>query len=243
MSNGFGSGDSTGIEAPTPDPEGAAPAPQLPPHVAVVTLGPQDAARLPANPEEDGVLGPRTLPRRRSDFRLGRAAARLALAQLGADTPSILRGAHREPLWPRNVAGSITHAAGWALAAVAWRDGCGGIGVDLEHKGRSFAELKRHTAFNEELAWIESLPPSEQLAAALEVFSAKESIYKAFFPRVGRYFGFTSAEVSPGATRGSLDGRLLELIDPAYPTDRTFPIQVDWFGDLLLTSLVLPPDN
>jgi enterobactin synthetase component D len=136
--------------------------------------------------------------------------------------------------------GSITHAAGHALAAVALRDQCGGLGLDLEHQDRAFLELGQKVAYDEELAWLNAVPARLRSRAALELFSAKETIYKAFFPRVGRPFGFGAARARP-MPGGGYEAWLVEDIDWQYPRDRSFHVDCTWHDDLVLTSLVLPP--
>lgn len=216
--------------------------PVLPHHVVFVELGP-DTEPEPLHAEEETLLHPRAIADRRRGFRLGRMAARKALRALGIVPVPVLRGANREPLWPGGVVGSITHAAGHAMAAVARSGNSGGIGIDLEHRSRYFPGLMDHIAFGEERTRLAGLPDQERATAAMELFSAKESIYKAFFPRVQRFFGFAAADVRVGADPDRLEGRLLEPLDAAYPPGRWFPIAVQWRGDLVLTTIVLPPDD
>ncbi len=214
----------------------------FPPFVAFVALGPDDEPE-PLHPSEAAAVHPRAVAGRRRDFQLGRTAARLGLAQLGRHPVPVLRGEHREPLWPHDVVGSITHAAGWVLAAVARRRDCGGIGLDLEHRNRYFPDLGKHVAFGDERTWLAELPADRHAAAVLEVFSAKESIYKAFFPRVGRFFGFDAARLAPPSDALRRDAWLEHALDPVFPPGRRFPIEVQWDGDLLLTAVVLPADE
>ncbi len=219
------------------------PHPALPAHVAAVSLGPEDDIAGDVLSEEQALLHPRTAAARRRDFALGRAAARRALRALGSAAPPIPRGAHREPVWPEGVVGSITHAQGFAVAAVAFRARCGGVGLDLEHRTRFFPELMDQIAFGVERHRLGALPPASRPDAVLEVFAAKEAIYKAFFPRVRRFFGFEAAQVMHGDEDGRLTARLVEPLDPDYPPDRTFRVDRRWFGELVLTWLVLPPDG
>lgn len=212
----------------------------LPAYVSVVWRHTTDQDLPPLYDAEAALLHPRATPGRVNEFRTGRAAAHEALAALGADREPLLRGAHREPLWPDGVVGSISHVPGHAIAAAAQRQSCGGLGLDLEHIDRTIPSLGDAIAFDEETAWLDTMGPEEQRRAALELFSAKETIYKAFFPRVGRFFGFDAARVLPRPS-GGFEGRLLEALDAEYPRDRSFPIAAAWDGDLLLTSLVLPP--
>lgn len=214
----------------------------LPPFVAAVHLVRGSESLRPLHPAEAALLNPRARQTRRDGFTLGRNAAHLALEALGEAGEPILRGEHREPLWPEGIVGSITHTAGHAIAAVAHGDRCGGIGVDLEHADRWFPELADHIAFDEELAWLATLDDEAARRRTVELFSAKEAIYKAFFPRVRRFFGFEAARIRSRAGGGHT-GRLVHELDPAFPPGHDFAVECSWYGDLVLTSVVLPPDR
>lgn len=212
----------------------------LPSHVAVAVLGPDDEpAGLHA--DEDAAVGERAVPRRRREFALGRTATRRALASLGIEPQAIPRGPQREPQWPTGVVGSITHTAGWAIAAVARADTCGGVGIDLEHRDAWFEGLADEIAFGPEADRLRALPPSERPAATLELFAAKESVYKAFFPRVGRYFGFEAARVQP--VGDGLTAELVEGLDPRWPARRPVPVGYRWVGELLIAAVCLDVDT
>jgi len=212
----------------------------LPGFVATSEAGPADSSESSLFADEKLLLGERTVPSRRLEFALGRTAARRALVGLGMEPAPILRGASGEPLWPEGIVGSITHAAGRALAAVARREDSGGIGLDLEHRSRFFPKLGASVAFGQERQRLEGLPPDRGIPATLEIFSAKESIFKAFFPRVGRFFGFEAALIEPGLDGGYV-ARFVATLDTEYPPDRTFPVGCSWHGDLVFTSLILGP--
>ncbi|HIM69971.1 MAG TPA: 4'-phosphopantetheinyl transferase superfamily protein [Gammaproteobacteria bacterium] len=145
----------------------------------------------------------RSVSRRRAEFFFGRLAARHALE---SESPSladgsVLIGSHHEPLWPATIIGSITHVAGLAGAAVAstctWRF----LGVDIERpvRGESQQAL-RALALNEtELNLLHTVSPVQGKvdmdARVTQVFSAKESLYKAAFPTVRRFFDFSAAQL------------------------------------------------
>ena len=50
--------------------------------------------------------------KRLKEFSVGRKCARNALSHLGFNDPPILIGTNREPIWPKNICGSITHCRG-----------------------------------------------------------------------------------------------------------------------------------
>jgi 4'-phosphopantetheinyl transferase EntD len=78
--------------------------------------------------------------------------------------------------------------------------------------------------------------------ALMTLFSAKESIFKAFFPRVGSYFGFESARIEPPYQPQILEAKLVEPLDPLWPSDRSFQVNCSQHDDMVLTALVLPAD-
>lgn len=139
---------------------------------------------------------------RRSDFLMGRLAAVEALRRLGAEG-SVGRSVDGAPVWPEGVAGSVTHHSGVA-AAVVGRQGSGlgpsdgdprrgvaGLGIDIcprLHGDRLRAVVRQCLTEVERERWA-----SEESATL--AFAAKESIYKAAYPRAQRFIGFDEAEI------------------------------------------------
>ncbi len=189
-----------------------------------------DAAELAA-------LGGKAVPARRHAYRLGRAAAHAALRDLGRDGGPILRGPGRAPCWPAGVAGSISHAAGIGVALAAHREYTDGVGIDVEAR-RPAPELAGQVPGPEEQAWLAAAPPAERDDLLLALFSAKESVFKAFYPRVGAIFGFEAASLRP--TPGGFAARLVAPLDSDYPATREFPVWCGWQGELVTTWLILP---
>lgn len=142
----------------------------------------------------------RSVRKRQAEFLFGRLAARLALGEtLGPAQAQaeIAIGASRQPCWPAGSLGSISHSDGCA-AAVALAGGQG-IGIDLE---RVLAPAAREAVLGvaidaAEAALLAAVAdaqwPHDALLTAL--FSAKESLFKAAFGAVGRYFDFAAARV------------------------------------------------
>ena len=209
------------------------------PEFVVVAHAPEIPTQIPElHPEEAAYMHARAVQARRRDYAMGRAAAHRALAVLGKDGGPIRRGENGEPLWPVGVVGSITHAAGQVVVAVARSENCAGVGVDLEDSRRFFPELIEHIAFGEEAERLLALEGEVQRRATVELFAAKEAIYKAFSVRVGGFFGFSSATVRPVAANQYV-GALVKPLDPEYPADRTFRITTVWSGDLVVAGVSL----
>jgi 4'-phosphopantetheinyl transferase EntD len=188
-------------------------------------------------PGEEDLITDGMVPVRREAFARGRAAAHAALCEIDLDHGPILSGSNREPVWPDGATGAISHTAGFGVALVAPTAKTDGVGVDLEEL-RHTPELWDHLPRPEEREWLDRLEAAEREAAIVGLFSAKESVFKAFFPRVGSFFGFDQASLTP--TSHGFVARLMDGLDTDYPSKRTFEITCDWFGDLVLTSLVLP---
>lgn len=189
---------------------------------------------------EAAVLSPTAVEVRRLTFRLGRHAAHRALASLGRDSGPILAGENREPLWPPGVCGSISHTSETGVALVAPSSHTDGVGIDIETQ-RTAPELETQVPRPEELRWLDTLPEDERRAQLFTLFSAKESIFKAFYPSVGSFFGFSAASLVP--TSSGYRGNVVEPIDDRYPPGRTFEIGCEWSGKNVLTWLVLPKSH
>ena len=131
---------------------------------------------------------------RRREFTAARSCARRALRQLGLPETAILRGEHREPLWPAGVVGSITHCPGYCAAAAAKTEDALAIGIDAEVHDELPANVLERVSIPEERAWLSSAPTGVHWDRVL--FSAKESLYKAWFPHARRGLSFDEAIVT-----------------------------------------------
>lgn len=135
-------------------------------------------------------------PKRAHEFKLGRLCAHLSYQKLTTkELFNLPMGEGREPLWPSDVVGSISHCAGFVCAAVGAASTLNGVGVDLETWGRVKEELASSICVAGEFERIKMQTPFSPTEALTLVFSAKEALYKALYSRVGRFFGFSAAEV------------------------------------------------
>ena len=176
-----------------------------------------EAARhTPAAFAQAGVACPpeiaRSVARRQAEFLCGRIVAHEALRQLGVEgwRAPIGIGSARQPLWPRGVSGSISHAGDIAAAVVAPASRHAALGMDVEQVASGSA-LQAITALSvdaDECALLERAGGALRLDESITLaFSAKESLYKAAFASVGRFFGFEAARVTafdPAAMRLTL---------------------------------------
>lgn len=150
-----------------------------------------DAPGAALLPQERAVLGNVTSGRCR-DFTLGRHCARRALAALGLAAVPIIPGPAREPRWPDGVVGSITHCPGYCAAAVASQASFTAIGIDAEVHDRLPAGVDRKIMLAGERDAVRALTGRGVWFDRL-LFSAKESVFKAWFPLTGRWLGFADA--------------------------------------------------
>ena len=67
-----------------------------------------------------------------------------------------------------------------------------GLGIDLEGMGRAKTELTRYITSDKDLKAHNDFSQEELLTL---IFSAKESLYKALYPSVKKFFGFEAAAV------------------------------------------------
>ncbi|MFK0227637.1 4'-phosphopantetheinyl transferase [Streptomyces sp. NPDC090303] len=147
-------------------------------------------------PEEEALMA-RAVPGRRREFAAARVCAHRALAALGAAPGPLLRGRRGAPAWPARTVGSITHCAGYRAAAVAPAAGLLALGIDAEPHAPLPPGVRGAVAFGPEEAWLRRAAAGRpDLAWDRLLFSAKESVYKAWSGYGGAWLGFEDAEVS-----------------------------------------------
>ncbi len=190
------------------------------------------------HPLEQDALGVAVSEKRRKDFRLGRAAARKALALTGFPvvTP-ILRGEHREPLWPVGIVGSIAHCAGYGIAATAWQQDVPAIGIDIQLiEERYTDELIARFADPDEFDWVRS-DPALRTERAVRLFSAKESVFKALYPLRRVWFAFDVAHLTPVAGKDAFKAsvRLPALSSGVIEMD----VGISYYDGHIITGAVL----
>jgi 4'-phosphopantetheinyl transferase EntD len=178
------------------------------------------------------------VPARRREFTAGRACARAALEELGHHGWSLLPGPRREPLWPDGVVGSISHCPGLAVGAAARSADTLAIGIDVETDAPLPADVAGSVMDAGEARAIERLAardagtPWERL-----LFSAKETVYKAWYPLRHEWLGFEEAGVEL-----STDGTFLARIRRAdtAPLPRVLSGRWTRGNGVVVTALVLP---
>ena len=158
--------------------------------------------------EEEAPLA-RAGRKRRSEFTTARMCARRALAELGLPPMPLPPGPKGEPQWPPGLVGSITHCAGYRAAAVARTPAVRTIGIDAETHGALPGAVVTTISLPEERAWVRDLSRTDPgVWWDRLLFSAKESVYKAWFPLTRRWLGFEQAAITVDPD-GTFSARLL----------------------------------
>ena len=138
----------------------------------------------------------RAVPKRKADYLAGRAISHAAMTTLGVQAQAITTAPSRAPVWPDGLTGSISHARG-RCACLLSQNTSKSVGIDTEAiaQGKSLAAILSETLTEKDRVTITQgpLPPSVNATLA---FSAKEALFKALYPQVGHYFGFTTAELT-----------------------------------------------
>ncbi|MFF1901806.1 4'-phosphopantetheinyl transferase [Kitasatospora sp. NPDC058218] len=169
---------------------------ELLPASVVVETAYDDPPQARLEPAEEAVIA-RAVETRRREFTTVRHCARLALGRLGVPYRPLVPGLRGAPSWPDGVVGSLTHCAGFRGAAVARAGEVVSIGIDAEP-----AE-----ALPEGVLGTIALPAEQERNGKLLadhpglpwdrlLFSAKEAVYKAWFPLTGIFLDFSEADIT-----------------------------------------------
>lgn len=136
----------------------------------------------------------RAVPKRKAEFAAGRFCAQNAISKLTAGIREISSGESGEPIWPSGFIGSITHTTKRAAAIVCRSDGPFWVGIDLEEiiSLDDTEEIGSLILTPYEKKTYGRLLNSSQILTT--IFSAKESIYKAIFPKLRRFVDFQEVE-------------------------------------------------
>ncbi|MFJ3247064.1 4'-phosphopantetheinyl transferase [Streptomyces sp. NPDC086782] len=189
--------------------------------VSVEAYGDDGTDLAPLHPEEQAVVA-QAVAKRRREFAGVRACARQAMEKLGVPPQPVLPGERGAPRWPDGLTGSMTHCDGYRAAALVRATDLASLGIDAEP----------HAPLPEGVLSTIALPAEQRRLAQLDaqhpgvhwdrmLFSAKESVYKAWFPLTGKWLDFEEAdiEVSTAAGPGPRGGFRARLLVPGPVVD------------------------
>lgn len=186
----------------------------LPPSIAVVEARTDVGEECLFAEERSLIAG--AVETRRREFATARWCAHRALAELGQPAVPVLRGQHREPLWPDGIVGSVTHCAGYRAAAVAPASDVTAVGIDAEPNDELPPQVLEMVTVEEEREMLGRLSkPGSDVAWGRLLFSAKEAVFKAWFPLEGSWLDFRQCSVTISANGGFAADVVVP--DPAGP--------------------------
>lgn len=228
----------------TPASPVAHPLPILPGCVAYSTVALPTLRIDELHSEERKIAEGFSSEKRRSEFLLGRSAARKALNLVRERTHTLepvrplLRGEHGDPIWPKHLVGSIAHSSGWGAAAVALKKDCLGVGIDFELESTTTKQdISSHVCLPEERAWVKESTSLEQ-KRVISIFVAKEATYKAFFPCHGEFFDFSAVRVDWSDALPGFSGTLCIPLGQ-FPVGYRFPITVNVANGWITAAVAL----
>ncbi|MET9606144.1 4'-phosphopantetheinyl transferase superfamily protein [Streptomyces sp. NPDC006512] len=158
-------------------------------------FGPDGSAVL--YPEEAALVATAT-EGRREEFTTVRGCARRALKALGLPPAPVLPGKRNVPQWPAGVVGGMTHCAGYRAAVLARDSDLMAVGIDAEPDRPLPRGVLESIALPQELAWARTAPVGGAAGLCRDrlLFSAKEAVYKTWYPLVGTELDFEDAALS-----------------------------------------------
>jgi len=156
--------------------------------------------------------------KRKAEFLCGRYTAQQALYSLGLGKQEIAIGANRAPIFPEGVIGSISHTGNTAISIVALDTRAQYLGIDIESiiSLDLFHKLHKQIISPDEKHLLKQSDLSTETAFTV-TYSAKESVFKALHPSVGKYFDFHAARLNKICTRTQkVELELTEDLAPSF---------------------------
>lgn len=152
---------------------------------------------------------------------------------------AIPSGEHGEPRWPADVVGSITHCHGYRACAVACSGAVASLGIDAEPNAPLPDGVLDDVAHGRELELVSA--GADELDVGRLLFSAKEAVYKAWFPLAGRRLGFDEVELSLVLANGEFRAKLL-VPGPVVDRARLTEVRGGWGIEegVICTAVLVP---
>lgn len=192
-------------------------------------------------PEEEALVAG-AVDKRRREFATGRACARAALTALGIPNRPLLAEQGGGPAWPAGLVGSITHCEGYRAAAVAPDRDVITLGIDAEPNSRLPPGVLEMVADAREQSWVAQLAAADPTVCwDTLLFSAKEAVYKAWFPIAKSWLDFTDVTVTLERTERAFCARLVRPA-AARLDQRTTSFNGRWMvrRGLVATAICVP---
>ncbi|MBD2797559.1 4'-phosphopantetheinyl transferase superfamily protein [Xenorhabdus sp. 18] len=177
---------------------------------------------------ECGIVNPPRLQnavnKRRAEYLAARYCTQHVLHKLGYSGFQVTNAEDRSPIWPDNICGSISHSANCAIAFAASCHQYRMIGVDIEQeiKSETIESVSSSIINDHEVKLLTECPlPFAQVFTL--AFSIKESLFKALYPHVKRFFDFHAAEITSIDCRNhTISIKLLQTLSDMYRAGSQF---------------------
>lgn len=169
-------------------------------------------------PEELAYLS-RASKKRRAEFTTVRLCARESLGRLGKRRAPLVPGPSGAPTWPEGTVGSMTHCDSYRAAAVCLSTQFLAVGIDAEPHDRLPPGVLEAISLRQERTQVHRLSREvPDVSWDRLLFSAKESVYKVWYPLAGRWLGFHQADVQL-----SIDGTFEATLNVRLPAAQEMP--------------------
>ncbi len=176
---------------------------------------------------------------RAREFGAGRAAARMAMEQLGHPPRPVLQGDDRAPIWPAGLTGGITHTSRDALAIVTDDPSIRALGLDMEPATPMEPDLWRLICTQNDLLWLAGLGPTQRGHFAKLIFSAKESFYKAQYQISRTLIDFLDVDLKPDLGTHQFTATLRRDV-PGLPAGTMARGRFVILGNVIVTAVEWP---
>lgn len=156
----------------------------------------------------------KAVSKRRAEYISGRYCAKYALKLLGYPGYGEHIPIHqlRYPDWPTGIIGSITHKEAFTSAAVGYKSDLAGIGIDAENYigGELANRIETMISGKDDVESLMDQIGLDRNIVLTIIFSAKESIFKCYFPLFQSFLNFSDVKILQiDSNRGTFLYRLL----------------------------------
>ena len=166
-------------------------------------------------------------------------SARAAIQKLGLLPLGIPVGPGREPIWQSGVVGSISHCPGYCVAAVARSEDALSIGIDCEPNAPLPFDVVKMVLLPNEQSQIDGFDAGPIHWDRL-VFSAKESVYKCWYPLMRDWLGFEEAMIVIDPDKFRFEVKLARSCQAPFGRFDRFAGRFIQCGEHLITAIVVP---
>ncbi|CAA0110248.1 4'-phosphopantetheinyl transferase Npt [Zhongshania aliphaticivorans] len=181
-------------------------------------------------------------PKRQAEYFAGRYLAAQAMSYFDIHQFTLRADAKRCPQWPSTLVGSITHTNDYAACITALKTDVAAIGIDAQDMINDARVERLQSRIIDKAE--SSLLSQNELSPALGLslcFSAKEAIYKALYPYVQQYFGFSAAKLhSIDPSKQTLTFRFDPALWVLHNDRNTLQLNYLCNDQRVLTYLILP---